>query len=91
MRKVKTLTQLYREILLEEAEGMQDRWEEMFLKLELKAQQKGQEDVPFDLGAASIPTDPASPDREIPMEGWAKERDMRKKYEKPEHYYDTPF
>ena len=89
--KVKTITQLYREILLEEAEGMQDRWEEMFLKLELKAQQKGQEDVPFDLGAASIPTDPASPDREIPMEGWAKERDMRKKYEKPEHYYDTPF
>tara|TARA_R110000824_G_scaffold321343_1_gene508183 strand:+ start:2885 stop:9010 length:6126 start_codon:yes stop_codon:yes gene_type:complete len=89
--KIKSLTQLYREILLEEAEGMQDRWEEMFGKLELKAQQKGQEDVPFGLGAASIPTRPETPPREIPLEGWTKEPDIRKKVEKPEHYYDLPF
>jgi len=90
--KIKSITQLYREILLEEAEGMQDRWEEMFLRLELKAQQKGQEDVPSDLLEASVPTDPSSPDREIPLEGWAIDpRDTRKKYKKPEHYYDPPF
>jgi len=85
--KIKSLTQLYREILLEEAEGMQGRWDEMFGKLELKAQQKGQEDAPFGLDAASIPTDPASPDREIPLEGWTKEPDIRKRFEKPEQYY----
>lgn len=90
--KIKGLEDLYREILLEEAEKMQGRWDEMFLKLDLKAQQKGQEDVPWDLGAASIPVDPSSPPREIPLEGWKTDpRDMRKRYEKREHYYDPPF
>ena len=63
-QKVGEIKDLFREILLQEAEAMVDRWFKAFPVRERKAKQIGEETAPDELLFSR------TPEQEVPLEGW---------------------
>ena len=84
--RLKDIEKMFRELLTEQAEGMQGRWENLIIELERKGKRIGPKDAPESL-LYSRGFTPEGEVREMPTEGWTEEPEERKKFEKPEHYY----
>ena len=88
--RLKAITKLFRGILMEEASGMQSRWESVFGQIGPTLEGKGKGAAPRELEMHRGYAPDGTP-REIPKTGWEEPLPKRKKYDAPGQYYEPMF